>query len=72
MVPVVWVYTAGVHQHGELVYCFARIAVAENNMNVSSMALPFEYVEGMSAKDYVAAICNSTGVQLCTVPSNGA
>lgn len=53
-------------------HCFARIAVAENNMNVSSMALPFQYVEGMSAKDYVAAICNSTGVQLCTVPSNGA
>ena len=59
-------------------HCFARIAVAENNMDtkgistVSSEALPFLYEDGMTATDYVAAICDSIGVKLCTVPSNGA
>ena len=56
-----------------------RSAVAENNMEameevstITSMPLPFQYVENMSADDYLAAICTSMGVQLCTVPSNGA
>ena len=39
---------------------------------VSSEALPFLYEDGMTATDYVAAICDSIGVKLCTVPSNGA
>lgn len=40
-------------------------------MNVSSMDVPFQLVEGMSEEAYLEALCSSLQVRVCRVPSNG-
>jgi hypothetical protein len=40
-------------------------------MNVSSIDVPFQFVEGMSEEAYLEALCSSLQVRVCRVPSNG-
>jgi hypothetical protein len=40
-------------------------------MNVASIDLPFQFMEGMSEEAYLEALCSSLQVRVCSVPSNG-
>jgi len=40
-------------------------------MNVSSIDVPYQFVEGMSEEAYLEALCSSLQVRVCRVPSNG-
>ncbi len=46
-------------------------AVINNNMNVSSIDLPFHYVSDMDADSFLDALCQARDLQVVRVSSNG-